>query len=77
MKKIKVSLVDSDYVVHAITELPAEDDKNTFANLIQHLDEDFIHGDKAFLEIEGLEKGPIRLEVSQHDEYYLNRNYSA
>lgn len=67
MKKVKVSLLDNDYVVHAVTELPAQREENPLLDLIRHLEEDFIHGEKAYLEIEGLEKGLIKLEVSQLD----------
>lgn len=67
MKKIKVSLVDSDYVVHSVTELPVSEKKDSIIDLIRHIDEDFIHGEKAMLEIDGLEKGSIRLEISQLD----------
>ncbi len=66
MTKIKISLVDNDYVVHARAEM-TDLEKSGVLALIQHLDEDFVHGENAFIEIEGLKKGMVKLLVSQVD----------
>ena len=65
MTKVSISLVDSDYVVHARAEMSSQKKNNSILELIQHLDEDFIQGESAFIEIDGLKKGRLRLMVSQ------------
>lgn len=67
MAKIKISLVDNDYVVRARAEMSDRKKRNTILEVIQHLDQDFIHGENAFIEIDGLKKDRIRLMVSQVD----------
>ena len=64
MKNIKVSLVDNDYVVRAKTDLSGNEENNTIIKFIQHLDEEFVPGETAYLEIEGFKKNPITFEIS-------------
>ena len=65
MKNIKVSLVDKDYVVRSKTDLSGNEKNNTLIKFIQHLDEEFVPGETAFLEIEGFKKNPITFEISR------------
>lgn len=67
MAKINISLVDNDYVVHARAQMSDRNEENNLLELIQHLDEDFIDGENAFIEIDGLKKGRMRLVVSRLD----------
>ena len=64
MKEIKVSLRDGDYVVRAEKELSTAGENDTLLELIQHVDEEFVAGETAYLEIEGLKENPITLEIS-------------
>jgi hypothetical protein len=65
METIKISLVDNDFVVHAKAELSGRDDRNEILDLLQHLNEDFIQGQEAFIEVEGLRNKRTRFAVSQ------------
>ena len=60
MQNIKISLVDSDFVVHANAEVAKPENKKGILNLFQRLDEDFIQGEGAYLEIDGLGDGDSR-----------------
>ena len=63
MKNIKVSLVDKDYVVRSKTDLSNNEKNNALIKFIQNLDEEFVPGETAFLEIEGFKKNPITFEI--------------
>ena len=65
MKTIKISLVDNDFVVHAEAKLSGQNDRNELLDLLQHLNEDFIQGQEAFIEVEGLRDKRTRFAVSQ------------
>jgi hypothetical protein len=65
MKNIKVSLVDNDYVVRVKTDLSDNDKDNTLIKFIQHINEEFVPGETAYLEIEGFEENPITFEISR------------
>lgn len=67
MPIIKVSLTDNDYLVHASAELSANKIENPILDLIQHLDEDFITGEEAFLEVEGWKNKPVKFVISPID----------
>jgi len=62
---IKISLRDSDYVVRAETDVSTDEENDTLFQLIQHVDEEFVAGETAYLEIEGFKKNPITLEISR------------
>jgi hypothetical protein len=64
MKSIKIKVVDTDYVVRAKTDLSLDERSDSLLHLLKHLNEGFIPGETAYLEIEGFEKSPITLEVS-------------
>ena len=64
MKKVRISLVDNDFTLRAKAELP-EDEKNAaLIKLIQCIEEEFVPGEPAHLEIEGLKEKPIIFEIS-------------
>lgn len=65
METIKISLVDNDFVVHARAELSGKDERNEIRGLLRHLDEDFIQGEGAFLEVEGLKNKRARFVISR------------
>jgi hypothetical protein len=65
METIKISLVDNDSVIHATAELSGRNDRNEIMDLIQHLNDDFIQGQEAFLEVEGSQSEHIRFAVSR------------
>ena len=65
MPTIKVSLKDNDYLVHAIAELFIEKKENSILDLIQNLNEDFIPGEEAVLEVEGWKSKPVKFVISQ------------
>jgi hypothetical protein len=58
MENIKVSLFDNDHVVHAITEGSSLD------KIFKKIREEFITGETAYLEVEGLRETPIVFEIS-------------
>ena len=64
MKNIKIKVVDNDYVVRANTDLHVADENDPLMDLLQHLNEGFVPGETAYLEIEGFEKSPITFEIS-------------
>lgn len=57
MEKIKVSLFDNDHVVHART------DESSLTNLFERIREEFITGETAYIEVEGLKDKPITFEI--------------
>ena len=65
MKTIKISLVDSDFVVHAKADLAESKERDGIMDIIRHLDEDFIQGEGAYLEIDGLGNSRSRFHVSR------------
>jgi hypothetical protein len=67
MPKVKMSLTDNDYLVHASAELSNNKKEHPILDLIQHLDEDFIEGEDAFLEVIGLKNKPVKFVISQID----------
>ena len=67
MKNIKVSLVDNDYVVRAKMDLSGNEENNALIKFIQHVDEEFMPGETAYLEIEGLKKNPVTFEISKYE----------
>jgi len=64
MKKVRISLVDNDFELHALAELSEKEGYNGLIKLLKCFDEDFVPGEEAHLEIEGLKEYPIRLEIS-------------
>ena len=64
MKNIKIKVVDTDYVVRARTDLSFNEKNDSLLHLLRHLNEGFVPGETAYLEIEGFDKNPITLEVS-------------
>ena len=64
MKKVSISLVDSDFVCRAKADLPENEKTDALIRLIQCIDEEFVPGEAVHLEIEGLKENPITLEIS-------------
>ncbi len=68
MKNITISLINSDHSVKAITELHTDDgEKDWLGSLLYKVKDELLESDETYLEIEGLEKDPITLTVSQHE----------
>ena len=61
---IKISLIDNDYVVRAKTDLP-NNQRDPFRRFLKQISEELLPGQTAYLEIEGLKKNPITLEISR------------
>jgi len=64
MMDIKVSLRDNDYVIRAEKNLLTDRENDTLLKFIRYMDEEFVAGETAYLEIEGLKSNPITLEIS-------------
>lgn len=58
MENIKVSLFDNDRVVHA------KSDEASLPNLFKRIREEFITGETAYLEVEGLKEKPVVFEIT-------------
>jgi len=58
MEKIKVLLFDNDHVVHAKT------DESSLSYLFKKIREEFITGETAYLEVEGLKDKPVTFEIT-------------
>lgn len=65
MENIKVSLFDNDRVVHAITDISAgEMNGLSLKNFFEKIKAEFITGETAYLEVEGLRETPVIFEIS-------------
>ena len=64
MKNVRISLIDNDFVLRAKAELPENEELAALIKLLQCFDEEFVPGEEAHLEIEGLKEYPITLEIS-------------
>ena len=58
MENIKVSLLDNDRVVHA------KSDGASLTDLFKRIREEFITGETAYLEVEGLKEKPVVFEIT-------------
>ena len=58
MENIKVSLFDNDRVIHA------KNDGSSLTNLFEKIREEFISGETAYLEVEGLRENPVVFEIT-------------
>jgi len=58
MENIKVSLFDNDRVVHAKSE------EASLANLFERIRDEFITGETAYIEVEGLKEKPVVFEIT-------------
>ena len=67
MMNLKIALIDNDYVVRAKTDFFVNEKNDTLIKFIQHVNEGFVPGETAYLEIEGFKKNPITFEISQLD----------
>jgi hypothetical protein len=64
MRDIKIDFIDNDQAVRAKTEIASGGQNVQIINFLQQIREELSPGDTAYLEIEGLEKNPITLEIS-------------
>lgn len=65
MSQIKMSLINHDYKVQAAAAIDFNDTQNTtFSDFIDHLKENLVTGDTAWLQIEGLDQ-PVKLMVAE------------
>jgi hypothetical protein len=60
-------LKDNDQVVRIKTDLSMNGHEDPFREFLQRINEEMIPGQTAYLEIEGLEKGPMKLEISHFE----------
>ena len=63
---LKISLVDSDYVICAKTDLQLDGEYEKFIKFLKELDEELIIGKTAHLEIEDPKEGSITFEISKY-----------
>lgn len=64
MMNLKIDFVDNDQAVRAKTEIAFTGQDDPVINFLRQIREELLPGDTAYLEIEGLEKNPITLEIS-------------
>ena len=64
MKKVRISLVDNDFVCRAKADLTENENNAALIKLIQCVYEEFVPGEEVHLEIEGIKENPITLEIS-------------
>ena len=68
MNKIKLSLIDNDFAVHAKTDLNVKDHaKDPFAKFLLGIEEELVTGKTAYLEIEGLHKDALKFAISNSE----------
>jgi hypothetical protein len=68
MKKIRISLVNSDRVVQATKDLnDNESDDHSMASFLQQIREELVTGETAYLEIQGIQKDPVTFAISQFE----------
>jgi len=67
MESIKISLRDNDQVVRATSALLRNGNEDSFKRFLQKINEEMIPGQTAYLEIEGIESGPMRFEISHSE----------
>jgi len=66
MKQIKLSLIDTDQSLQAMTDLNMNaDEDQKFSKFIEQLKEQLVTGQTAVLEIEGLLTKPVTLSISE------------
>ena len=65
MKNIKISLLDNDYVVRAKTDLSEKENNSTLLKFLRHMNEEFVPGETAYLEVDGFERNPVTFEISR------------
>ena len=68
MKKVRISLIDNDFVLRAKAELTGDAGYAALIKLLQCFDQEFVPGEAAHLEIEGLKDYPVTLEISHNDQ---------
>lgn len=65
MSRIKLSLIDNDYVTQAKTDIFVDDIKNKeLMEFFTRLKDELVIGDTEFLTIEGLQKEPVNFRIS-------------
>ncbi len=65
MSHINMSLINNDYKVQAAADIEFTDMQNTtFSDFIDHLKQNLVTGDTAWLQIEGLDM-PVKLIVTE------------
>ncbi|MFC1579985.1 hypothetical protein ACFL4N_03640 [Thermodesulfobacteriota bacterium] len=67
MENIKISLKDNDQVVRLETDFSMNGHEDPFRSFLQQINEEMIPGQTAYLEIDGLEKGHMTLEISHFE----------
>ncbi|MFC1884375.1 hypothetical protein ACFL2O_06380 [Thermodesulfobacteriota bacterium] len=65
MKNLKISLIDNDSVVNAETNLKFRTNAGSaFMKFISEIEEELATGKIAYLEVDGLSKGPVTFSIS-------------
>ena len=68
MSRIKMSLIDNDYVLQAKTDINVDTSQNReLTGFFNRLKEELLIGETEFLTIEGLQKEPINFRISVTD----------
>jgi hypothetical protein len=66
MKHIKLSLIDTDQTVQAMTDLNINDKEvKHFSKFVEQLKEELVTGQTAFLEIEGVLNKPVVISLAE------------
>ena len=64
---MKISLFDNDYVVRTKTDLNGKAKNDNLNKFFREIEEELVTGKTAYLEIEGLKKGPVTFEISKFE----------
>lgn len=63
--KMKISLIDNDYVVRAKTDLAHNGSEGPFREFVQQIKEELVTGQTAYLEIDDTQTGPVTFAITQ------------
>ena len=68
MKNLKISLIDNDSVVNAETSLKIQSKAGcAFTKFFSEVEEELVTGKSAYLEVDGLGKGPVTFCISNSE----------
>ena len=65
MTGTRVSPVDNEYAVCAETDISGNVQSDTLFKFVRYVGEEFLLGQTAYLQIEGIAKDPVILEVNR------------
>jgi hypothetical protein len=68
MKKIRVTLTDTNYTKQAITPINLNKEQfELLKTLIQKVEDDLYKANAAFIEIEGILEDPVKLTITEYE----------